>query len=135
HWQTGVMTRWQPWLVELQPSMFVEMSKELADLKQVANGDIVSVKSARGQVDAVAIVTGRFKPLNIAGTTVHEVGIPWHYGWVTTAQRKYGSKDKKPELFTFGDSANLVTPNIGDANTMIPESKAFMVDVVRKEGC
>jgi len=134
HWQTGVMTRWQPWLVEMQPSMFVEMSKELAKLKQIKNGTIVTVKSLRGKVDAVAIVTERFKPFKVADTIVHEVGIPWHYGWVTTAERKYDSGDKKPELFTFGDSANLVTPNIGDANTMIPESKAFMVDVIKKEG-
>ena len=120
HWQTGVMTRWQPWLMELQPDMFVEMSKELAKDKGIDNGDKVKVKSARGEVVAVAIVTSRFKPLTIAGTTVHQVGIPWHYGW--------RSPDlQKKEL----RSANLLTPNIGDPNTMIPESKAFMVDVVK----
>ena len=26
HWQTGLMTRWQPWLVEAEPQNFVEMS-------------------------------------------------------------------------------------------------------------
>ncbi|MCP4717140.1 MAG: formate dehydrogenase, partial [Deltaproteobacteria bacterium] len=81
HWQTGVMTRWQPWLMELQPDMFVEMSKELAELKGIANGETVKVTSARGEVVAVAIVTPRFKPFTIAGKTVHQVGIPWHYGW------------------------------------------------------
>ena len=131
HWQTGIMTRWQPWLVELQPGNFVEMSKELAKLKEIKNGEAVTVQSARGKVEAVAIVTERLKPFKVAGQTVHEVGIPWHYGWITTASRKYGSKDKKPELFTSGDSANLLTPNIGDPNTMIPESKAFMVNVVK----
>jgi formate dehydrogenase major subunit len=35
-------------------------------------------------------------------------------------------------VFTFGDAANLLTPTIGDANTMIPESKAFMANVVKK---
>lgn len=120
HWQTGVMTRWQPWLMELQPDMFVEMSKELAKDKGIDNGDKVKVKSARGEVVAVAIVTSRFKPLTIAGTTVHQVGIPWHYGW------RFPDSQKK-EL----RSANLLTPNIGDPNTMIPESKAFMVDVVK----
>jgi formate dehydrogenase major subunit len=120
HWQTGVMTRWQPWLMELQPDMFVEMSKELAKDKGIDNGDTVKVKSARGEVVAVAIVTSRFKPLIIAGTTVHQVGIPWHYGW------RFPDPQKK-EL----RSANLLTPNIGDPNTMIPESKAFMVDVVK----
>jgi formate dehydrogenase major subunit len=132
HWQTGVLTRWQPWLVEMQPAMFVELSKELAKGKGIKNGETVVVKSARGEVDAVAMVTARFKPFTIDGIEVHQVGLPWHYGWATTAARTYGKKDKKPELFTTGDSANFLTPNIGDANTMIPESKAFMVNVVKK---
>jgi len=132
HWQTGVMTRWQPWLVEMEPAMFVEMGEDLAALKQIKNGDVVTVKSIRGEVDAVAVVTARVQAFTINGKTVHQIGIPYHYGWVTSAERRYNVNDKKPELFTFGDSANLVTPNIGDANTMIPESKCFMVDVVRK---
>jgi formate dehydrogenase major subunit len=132
HWQTGVMTRWTPWLAEMQPEMFVEMSIELAKLRGIQNGEHVVVKSARGEVDCVAIVTERFKPFNIAGQTVHQVGIPWHFGWVTTAMRKFVHGDKQPEVFTSGDSANLVTPFIGDPNTMIPESKAFMVNVEKK---
>ncbi|MBE9550765.1 MAG: formate dehydrogenase, partial [Proteobacteria bacterium] len=133
HWQSGVMTRWCPWLAEMQPEMFVEISKELAREKGIKNGEMTVVKSIRGEVEAVAIVTGRYKPFKLNGNVVHQVGIPWHYGWVTTAMRKYVQGDKKPEVFTFGDAANLITPYIGDANTMIPESKAFMVNVERKE--
>ena len=132
HWQTGLMTRWCPWLAEMQPGMFVEMSLELAKLRGITNGEHVVVKSVRGEVDCVAIVTERFKPFNIDGQIVHQIGIPWHYGWVTTAMRKFVHGDKKPEVFTFGDAANLLTPFIGDANTMIPESKAFMVNVEKK---
>ncbi len=132
HWQTGVQTRWVPWLAEMQPGMFVEIGEDLARERGFKNGEIVTVKSSRGQVDAVAIVTPRFKPFDIDGNIIHQVGIPWHYGWVTTAERKYNANDKKPEIFTFGDSANLLTPYAGDPNTMIPESKAFMVNVVRK---
>ncbi len=132
HWQTGVLTRWCPWLAEMQPGMFVEMSVELAREKGIVNGDKVIVKSARGQVECTAIVTPRFKPFNIDGNTIHEVGIPWHFGWITTKDRKYQPGDKKAEVFTFGDAANLLTPTIGDANTMIPESKAFMVNVIKK---
>jgi len=115
HWQTGVMTRWQPWLLEAQPQLFVEMSQELAKMKGVKNGDKVIVESARGKVEAVAMVTIRFRPFNIQGTTVHQVGLPWHFGWVHP-------KDG-------GDSANLLTPSTGDPNTRIPETKAFMVNV------
>jgi formate dehydrogenase major subunit len=115
HWQTGLMTRWQPWLVEAQPQSFCEMSQELAKLKGIKNGDKVIVESVRGKVEAVAIVTIRFKPFKIAGTTIHQVGLPWCYGWVTP-------KDG-------GDSSNLLTPSVGDPNTKIPETKAFMVNV------
>ena len=132
HWQTGVLTRWCPWLAEMQPGMFVEISVELAKEKGIANGEKVVVESARGKVECVAIVTHRFKPFNIDGNTIHEVGIPWHFGWITTRDRQYKPGDKKAEVFTFGDAANLLTPTIGDANTMIPESKAFMVNVVKK---
>jgi formate dehydrogenase major subunit len=115
HWQTGVMTRWQPWLLESQPQLFVEMSPELAMLKGIKNGEKVIVESARGKVKAVALVTKRFRPFTIQGTVVHQVGLPWHFGWVHP-------KDG-------GDSANLLTPSTGDPNTRIPETKAFMVNV------
>jgi formate dehydrogenase major subunit len=61
------------------------------------------------------MVTGRFKPFTIQGLTVHQVGLPWCFGWVYP-------KDG-------GDSANLLTPSTGDPNTRIPETKAFMVNV------
>jgi formate dehydrogenase major subunit len=117
HWQTGVMTRHQPWQLEMQPQMFVEMSKELASEKGIRNGEKVTVFSARGEIWAIAIVTDRFRPFKIAGSTVHQVGLPWHFGW------------QYPEDGSGGDSSNILTPFIGDANTMIPESKAFMVNV------
>jgi formate dehydrogenase major subunit len=134
HWQTGVLTRWCPWLAEMQPGMFVEMSLELAKDKGIQNGDKCIVSSARGQVECIAIVTPRFKPFNIDGNTIHEIGIPWHFGWITTKERPYNPGDKKAEVFTHGDAANLLVPTIGDANTMIPESKAFMANVVKKGG-
>jgi len=115
HWQTGVLTRWQPWLLETQPALFVEMSLELAKLKGIANGEMCKVSSGRGEVEAVAMVTGRFKPFTIMGQTIHQVGLPWCFGWV------------HPE--DGGDSANLLTPSAGDPNTRIPETKAFMVNV------
>ena len=116
HWQTGLMTRTQPWLLELQPQVFVEMSEELAKLKGIKNGERVRVESARAGLECTAIVTPRFKPFKIAGNTIHQVGLPWHYGW-------RWPEDGKEE------SANLLTPPTGDPNTRIPETKAFMVNV------
>jgi formate dehydrogenase major subunit len=117
HWQTGVLTRHQPWQLEMQPQVFVEMSKELAQEKGIKAGEKVNISSARGKLWAVAVVTERFKPFKIMNETVHQVGLPWCFGW------------QYPEGGGGGDSANLLTPTIGDANTMIPETKAFMVNV------
>jgi formate dehydrogenase major subunit len=101
----------------MQPQVFVELSTELATEKGISNGEKVMVTSARGELWAVAMVTDRFKPFKIAGSTVHQVGLPWHFGW------------QFPEDGSGGESANLLTPTVGDANTMIPETKAFMVNV------
>lgn len=121
HWQTGIMTRNTPWLAELMPEMFVEMSEELAEEKGIKNGEWVKVASARGEVEAVAIVTKRFKPFKIMGKTIHQVGFPWCYGYqgfITGGPN--GNKNY---------AGNQLTPHIGDANTMIPEYKAFLCDV------
>jgi formate dehydrogenase major subunit len=114
HWQAGQMTRNQKWLVEMQPEPFVEMSEELAAEKDISNGDKVIVESARGFITVVAVVTKRFKPFQLNGKRVHEVGLPWHWGYTGLST---------------GDSANILTPHVGDANTMIPEFKAFLVEV------
>jgi formate dehydrogenase major subunit len=132
HWQTGVLSRWLPLQAELMPANFVEMSVELAQERGIRNGDRVVVSSARNQVDAVAIVTRRFKPFKVAGATVHQVGLPWHFGWATTREHDVLTNGKPYSNPTYGDSANLLTPSIGDANTMIPETKAFMVNVEKK---
>ena len=116
HWQGGQMTRNMPWLIEMQPEPFVEMSEELAAEKGIVNGDKVIVESARGQVNVVALVTKRFKPFQMNGRTVHQVGVVWHWGYIGLST---------------GDSANVLTPHVGDANTMIPEYKAFLVNVRR----
>ena len=114
HWQAGAMSRWLPWLAELQPEMFVEISAELAKEKGIKNGERVVVRSARGEIQCVALVTNRIKPLVVGGETIHVVGMVWHYGWKGLAT---------------GPSANELTPHVGDANTMIPEYKAFLVDI------
>jgi formate dehydrogenase major subunit len=118
HWQTGLMTRNQPWLMEMQPQVFVEISEQLARLKGINNGERVVATSARGKLECTAIVTKRMQPLTVAGTTIHQVGFPWCYGW------RYPASGKE-------ESANLLTPSTGDPNTRIPETKAFMVNVIK----
>jgi formate dehydrogenase major subunit len=116
HWQAGQMTRNSSWLVEQMPEMFVEMSEELAEEKEIKNGDRVVVWNTRGEITAVALVTKRFKPFQMNGTTVHQIGMPWHWGY---------------SGLSTGDSANVLTPSVGDPNTTIPEYKAFLCNIRR----
>jgi len=69
-------------------------------------------------VQCTAIVTKRFKPFKLGDLVVHEVGFPWHYGW------RWPESGKE-------ESINLLTPSTGDPNTRIPETKAFMVNIVK----
>jgi formate dehydrogenase major subunit len=94
--------------------MFVEMSEDLAKERGIKTGELVTIESIRGKIQAVSIVTKRFRPLRLNGKTVHQIGLPWHWGF---------------RGLSSGDSANRLTPHVGDANTMIPEYKAFLVEV------
>jgi formate dehydrogenase major subunit len=109
-----------PFLVESMPDFFVELPTQLADEKGIANGGRVRVRSKRGEVEGVALVTKRMRPLRVGdGKVVYQVGIPvhWHY-----AGGK-GEGEAAPMM------ANLLTPYIGDANVRTPEYKGFLVNI------
>ena len=116
HWQSGSMTRNQEWLAEIARYMYVEISEELAKEKGITNKDKVIVTSARGKIEAYALVTKRYKPFTVKGKKVHQIGMPWNFGY---------------KGYATGATANRLTPHIGDANTMIPEYKAFLCDIRR----
>lgn len=116
HWQSGIMTRSSPWLCELMPNMFAEISSRLAAEKGIKNGDIVEVKTPRNAIRAIACVTSRLQPLQVNGKSIEMVGLPWHWGY---------------QGFARGDSANMLTAHVGDANTSIPEYKAFLCNIRR----
>jgi formate dehydrogenase major subunit len=73
------------------------------------------VKSNRGFIKAVAVVTKRIKALDVDGKKVHTVGIPIHWGFKGITQNGY--------------LANALTPFVGDANSQTPEFKAFLVNI------
>jgi formate dehydrogenase major subunit len=116
HWQAGAMTRNLPWLVELQPKAFVEISQELAAEKGLGNGELAIITSKRGQITIPVLVTSRFKPFQINGSKVHEIGIIWHFGYTGLAK---------------GPSANELTHHVAGPNAMIPEFKAFLCNLVK----
>ncbi len=99
----------------MQPEQFVEIGEELAKEKGIALGDKVKIRSNRGFIKAVAVVTKRIKAMEIDGKKVHTVGIPIHYGFKGAT---------KPGFIT-----NTLTPFVGDANTQTPEYKAFLVNI------
>ena len=63
HYLAGGMSRWLPWLAELQPELFVEISPELAQEKGIKNLDWCKISSPRAQIRAKALVTRRMRPL------------------------------------------------------------------------
>lgn len=118
HWCGGGETRNVPNLLETEPQLYVEMSPELAAEKGIRNGDGVVVESIRGRVEAIAMVTVRMRPLKVQGRTVHEIGMPFCFGWTTPG---------------CGDGVNRLTPSVGDPNTSIPEFKACCVDIKKAD--
>ncbi|MBN8761366.1 MAG: formate dehydrogenase-N subunit alpha [Thiobacillus sp. 65-69] len=99
----------------VQPEQFVEIDEELAQQKGIKAGDHVRVKSNRGFIVSVAVVTKRLRTLDIAGKKVHTVGVPIHWGFVGLARNGY--------------ITNTLTPFVGDGNTQTPEFKSFLVDL------
>ena len=118
HYLSGAMSRWLPWLTELQPELFVEISPELADEKGIANLDWVRITSPRAGVRAKALVTRRMRPFRIDGRRVHQVGIPWHWGY---------------EGISTGDVVNELSSLVGDPNVSMHEGKTFVCNIVREE--
>jgi formate dehydrogenase major subunit len=103
----------------LQPEQFVEIGEELAKELGIANGERITIRSQRGAIKAVALVTKRIKALTVTGKRVHQIGIPIHWGFKGAARKGY--------------IANTLTPFLGDANTQTPEFKAFLVNI-EKDG-
>ncbi len=114
HHLSGTMSRWLPWLAELQPELFIEMSPELAREKGVANLDFVKISSPRATIRAKALVTPRIRPFTIDGKTVHLVGMPWHWGY---------------QGLVTGDVVNNMSALIADPNVSMHEGKAFVCNV------
>ncbi len=114
HYLSGTMSRWLPWLSELMPELFCEISPELASEKGVKNSDYVTIRTARGEIEALALVTRRIRPFILDGKTVHQIGLPWHWGWQATAR---------------GDVVNNLSALVADPNVSIHEGKVFTCDL------
>jgi formate dehydrogenase major subunit len=124
HHTAGGMSRWLPYLSELQPEFFCEVSPELAAERGLVNGGWATIVSARSAVEARVLVTERMTPLVISGRTIHQVGLPYHWGVGRDA-------------VVSGDAANDLLGIALDPNVQIQESKAGSCDILpgrRPEG-
>jgi formate dehydrogenase major subunit len=114
HHTSGAMSRMLPHLAELQPEFFCEISPELASERGIENGGWVTLMTARGIVEARALVTRRMRPLLINGKMVHQLGVPYHWG---------------SRGLVKGDSANDLVAISEEPNVRIMEAKGILCDV------
>jgi formate dehydrogenase major subunit len=114
HYLSGPMSRFNSWLNELQPEMFVELSPELAALRGIVHAGWMTVKTARGRIEARAMVTRRMRPLLVDGRVIHQIGIPFHWGFAGQ---------------TVGGNANDLTSLVAEQNTSMHEGKGFACQV------
>ena len=114
HHTAGGMSRTVPFLAELQPEFFCEVSPELARERGLEHGGWATILTARAAIEARVMVTERIKPLQVDGRNMHQVGLPYHWG------------DKG---ISTGDSANDLFAFVLDPNVHIQEVKAASCDI------
>jgi formate dehydrogenase major subunit len=114
HHTAGGMSRTLPYLSELQPELFCEVSPALARERGLEHGGWATIVTARTAIEARVMVTDRLRPLEIDGRTLHQVGLPYHWGF---------------RGLTTGGSANDLFPLALDPNVHIQEVKAASCDI------
>ena len=103
HHTAGGMSRWLPYLSELQPEFFCEVSPELAAERGLEHLGWATIVTARTAIEARVLVTERMAPLTVGGRTIHQVGLPYHWGVGGDAlvERRLGQRpvrrDARPE--------------------------------------
>jgi formate dehydrogenase major subunit len=114
HHTAGGMSRWVPYLAELQPEMFCEVSAALAAERHLEHLGWATIITARNAIEARVLVTERMTPLVIQGRTLHQIGLPYHWG---------------PNGYSTGDAANELLSMALDPNVHIQEAKAMTGDI------
>jgi formate dehydrogenase major subunit len=103
-----------PYLAELQPAMFCEVSPELAEEAGLEHGGWATIYSTRSEIEARVLVTDRIPPIDVQGRRTHQIGLPYHWG---------------TRGLTTGDAANDLSAIVLDPNVHIQEVKAFSVGI------
>jgi formate dehydrogenase major subunit len=114
HHTAGGMSRFLPYLAELQPAFFCEVSPELAAERGLEHLGWATIVTARSAIEARVLVTERMVPLTVHGRQLHQIGLPYHWG---------------PNGYTTGDAANELAHLSLDPNVHIQEVKAMTCDI------
>ena len=114
HHTAGGMSRTLPYLSELQPELFVEVSPELAAQRGLQHLGWAHVITSRAAVEARVVVTDRMAPLRVQDRVVHQIWMPYHWGSVGLVQ---------------GDVVNDLFGVVVDPNVFIQESKVATCDI------
>ncbi|MGI8421935.1 MAG: molybdopterin dinucleotide binding domain-containing protein, partial [Gaiellaceae bacterium] len=114
HHTAGGMSRTVKYLSELQPEFFCEVSPELAEERRLEHNGWATIVTARSAVEARVMVTDRVAPIRVQGRLLHQVGVPYHWGYRGLVK---------------GDSANDLFHIALDPNVHIQEVKAVSCDI------
>jgi formate dehydrogenase major subunit len=96
--------------------MFCEVSPELAAERGLEPYGWATIISPRSAIEAKVLVTDRMRPLAVGGHTVHQIGLPYHWGVGSNA-------------VVSGDAANDLLGVTLDPNVQIQESKVASSDI------
>jgi formate dehydrogenase major subunit len=106
HHTAGAMSRTLPYLTELQPEPFCEVSPRLARERGLEHGGWATVVTARTAIEVRVLVTDRLRSLRLGDRWVEQVGLPYHWG---------------PNGITRGDSVNDLVNITMDPNVYIQD--------------
>ena len=82
----------------------------------ITPGEWVTIVTARGAIEAHALVTPRMQMLTIEGKAVHQVGVPFHWGYSGLVK---------------GDIGNDLIAISEEPNVRIMETKGLLCNVIR----
>ncbi len=115
HHTAGGMSRHLSHLSELQPELFTEVSPELAGELGLEHQGWAMITTPRALIEARVLVTHRMKPLFVDGRRIHQVGLPYHWGYQGNVK---------------GDVVNDLLAISEEPNVRIMESKALVCNVI-----
>ena len=80
HHTAGGMSRTLPYLTELQPEPFCEVSPRLAAERGLHHGEWATIVTARTAIEARVLASDRMRSLRLGDRFVEQVGLPYHWG-------------------------------------------------------